>query len=1536
MNSSGLEIAIIGMAGRFPGASSLAEFWQNLRQGVESIQSFSEAELQAQGVESALLQHPQYVKAGAALAGIDQFDAEFFGFNPKEAEILDPQHRLFLESAWEALEDAGYDAEQYSGAVGVYASAAMNSYLLNLVSHPDLQTQFGRYQLFLASDKDFLTTRVSYKLNLTGPSIDIQTACSSSLVAVHIACQSLLGGECEMALAGGVALSEQTGYLYQTGGIYSPDGHCRAFDAQAAGTVAGSGLGIVVLKRLEDALQAGDDIRAVIKGSAVNNDGAQKVSYTAPSITAQAQVIRAAQQVAETPPERISYIETHGTGTPLGDPIEIAALTEAFQNLDLPPQLNSPKTCAPKTCAPKTCAIGSLKPNIGHLDTAAGIASLIKTVLALQHRQIPPSLHFQQPNPQINFEQSPFYVNAQLCDWQNPTPELPLRAGVSSFGIGGTNVHLVLEAAPTPTPASPARPWQILTLSAKTPAALDQVSQRLLTHLRQHPDLNLADVAYTLQLGRRGFSCRRALLCQTVEDAIQTLESPESPESNRLPRLFGQVVPTSSASVAFLFPGQGSQFPNMGRDLYDQEPRFKATLDQCCDLLLPHLGFDLRDLLYPAHAAAPLDQTHLAQPALFVVEYTLAQLWISWGVQPAAMIGHSIGEYVAATIAGVFSLETALRLVALRGQLMQACPAGAMLSVSLSATQTATQIEAAIQPGVGELALAAENAPELCVVSGSLAAVSALQDQLAAQSIPCRQLHVSHAFHSEMMQSVLPPFREALRRIELKPPRIPVISNITGTWLTATAATDPEYWLSQLRQPVRFSAGIASLQQPNLIWLEVGAGQTLSQLVKAQLKSSEQSNLLSSLCPPQSSRSISSSFLSGCSSDSQLMLHSLSKLWLSGLSVNWAQFYANESRQRLPLPTYPFQRQRYWVELPSRSELPSQSSLMPPSADLEPDLEPDSSQPKLYLPTWERSLPLGFNAEHLSEPHCWLICLDAAGVAATLAQRLADAGQDVFTVAIGDQFSQLGYRAFALNPDQPSDYRTLQQDLQQRDLLPDRILYGWGLDLSTPAPLLYLTQRFAPTSAAIQLSILTIAAQDVTGEEVITPAPTAILGLAQVIEQEYPQCICRQIDVGSQAAPLTESLTESLLMELVEPMLADRVIAYRGQHRWRQQFQAIAPQRRPDLWRDHGHYVIVGDCSQGLGQHWARALAALQLHLTLIGDWQNSAAAELFGQSLEAMGASCFIQTAELGSRDQVQAAIAASEAKFGEIHGIFYSTPMSNEQSMGLLSDLNETLWPQKWDYCCRTKVSGLHVLEQVLQDRRLDFCLLQSSLSSLVGGLGLGAYAAANRVMDACIQSKRNRSWLSVNWDACSLEPSLEPSSAANGFGAGLAAVALTAEQVWLATELALSSGYSGQLIVCKTDLQSRIQQAFSPAPSRSTDAYPRSQLSSDYAPPRNSIEQTIVQQWQQLLGIEPVGIYDSFFELGGHSLLAIQAIAQLRQAFQVELPISSLLIEAPTIAEIAALIAEPQPSLTALATILNEVQALSPEDIRQELSS
>ncbi|BAY73761.1 beta-ketoacyl synthase [Nostoc linckia NIES-25] len=877
-----LDIAIVGMSGRFPGANNIEEFWQNIQNKVESISFFSNDDLADLNLAAEVLNDPNYVKAASTLPDIEHFDARFFGYSPKEAELIDPQHRLFIECAWEALENAGYDPETYNGLIGVYGGVSTNTYFFNNIYNNVNSRIISNNYTF---NKDFLTTNVSYKLNLKGPSIGVQTYCSTSLVALHLACKSLLDEECDIALAGGVTIivPQKSGYYYEQDGILSPDGHCRAFDAKAQGTIFGSGLGIIVLKRLQDAIADRDYIHAVVKGSAINNDGSLKVSYTAPSVNGQAEVIVEALANAGIDADDISYIETHGTGTAAGDPVEIAALTKAFRAF---------------TPRKGFCAIGSVKPNIGHLDIAAGIASLIKTVQALKYKKLPPSINFEVPNPEIDFENSPFYVNTQLSDWK--TNNTPRRAGISSLGFGGTNAHVILEEAPEVTYSNKSRPWQLILLSAKTSTALKSATANLLEFFKQNPEVNLANVAHTLQVGRRGFNHRRILVCQNVRDAVTALETQQQE------RTFTVYQEYREQPVIFMFSGQGSQYANMGRELYEVEATFRKHVDTCAEILQPHLGLDIRDLLFPKSeeitaANEKLQQTAFTQPALFVIEYALAKLLKSWGVLPAAMIGHSIGEYVAAAIASVFSLEDALSIVAKRGQLMQQLPPGSMLAIRLG--------EKEVRSLISNVEIAAINSPTSCVVSGTKEAIATLEKQLFSQGIECRLLHTSHAFHSQMMSPILEEFGRSFQKIKLNRPRIPFISNVTGNLITDTQATNPNYWSQHLRQTVKFSDGIAQLlNQFEGVFLEVGPGRTLSTLTKQHLDINAKQNVLTSLPHVQEQKS-----------NVSFLLETLGKLWLFGVNIDWSGFYTHEQRHRLPLPTYPFERQRYWIDAKSSS-----------------------------------------------------------------------------------------------------------------------------------------------------------------------------------------------------------------------------------------------------------------------------------------------------------------------------------------------------------------------------------------------------------------------------------------------------------------------------------------------------------------------------------------------------------------------------------------------------------------------------------------
>jgi amino acid adenylation domain-containing protein len=914
-------IAIIGMAGRFPGAKNIIEFWGNLKAGVESISHFADDELE---VDEPLPRSSEYVKARSILADADLFDASFFGILPKEAELIDPQQRVFLECCWHAFEDAGYDPLTYSGSAGVFAGCSASTYFLGNVcrSREFIEDyvagyQVSNYPVLLGSNLDFLATRVAYKLNLKGPAFTLQAGCATSLLAIAQACQSLLTWQCDMALAGGVSITfpQKRGYLYQPGGMVSPDGRCRVFDVKAQGTVFGSGCGTVLLKRLADAVADADHIRAVIRGFAVTNDGSAKAGFTAPGVDGQCRAVALAQAAGNIHPETIGYIEAHGTGTPLGDPIEIAALTKAFRA---------------RTLSKQFCAIGSVKSNLGHLDIAAGVTGLIKTVLSLDHKVIPASLHFEKPNPAINFEDSPFFVNTELREWRTETGA-PRRAGVSAFGIGGTNAHIVLEEAPAPELRIPGSLPQLLVLSAKTDAALDAATAELAAHIQRNSDLNIADLAYTLQTGRHGFEHRRVFVARDLEDCVRILETHDSN------RMLTGVKQRSDRGVAFMFPGQGAQYPNMGSELYRTEPVFRHHVDACSEILKPHLGLDLRHKLYSPASNEPLIDTVLTQPAMFVTEYALAQVWENWGVHPESMIGHSLGEFVAACLAGVFSLEDALSLIAARGRMMQTLKPGGMLTVRLPENE--------VQPLLnGTLSLAAVNSPSLCVVAGPHDRLENLQRLLNAKGVVSRRLATSHAFHSAMMDSLIAPFTELVQRIPLNAPRIPYISCVSGTWITESEATDPGYWSRHFRRPVLFSKGITELVKEKPVLLEIGPGTTLATLAR-QHPSEHPHPTIASLRDSSPEPSETASLRSA-----------LGQLWLAGVQPDWSAVHAGERRFRVVLPTYPFERNRHWIDPPapvsSKHPLPETTS---PNAGTEDRAAKQSAEDQQFMSEREES-----------------------------------------------------------------------------------------------------------------------------------------------------------------------------------------------------------------------------------------------------------------------------------------------------------------------------------------------------------------------------------------------------------------------------------------------------------------------------------------------------------------------------------------------------------------------------------------------------
>jgi acyl transferase domain-containing protein/thioesterase domain-containing protein/acyl carrier protein len=1534
------EIAIIGMSGRFPGAKNIEAFWQNMREGVESISFFSDEELKAVGVNTATMQQPNYVKASAILQDIEQFDAAFFGFSPRDASVMDPQQRVFLECAVEALENAGYEMDTDEYTIGVYAGMSMDTYFLkNLYPNREsLSASVSIYQLLTENDKDFLPTRVSYLLNLKGPSINVQTACSTSLVAVSLACDSLLEGHCDIVLAGGISVSvpQKTGYLYQEGMISSPDGHCRTFDAKAQGTIGGNGVGIVVLKRLEEAIKEGDFIHAVIKGSAINNDGSVKVGYTAPSVEGQTAVISKAQSKAGVEAKTITYIEAHGTGTKLGDPIEIAALTNAFR-------ANTQKN--------GFCAIGSVKTNIGHTDAAAGIAGLIKTVQALKHQLLPPSLHFKKPNPQIDFADSPFYVNTKLSEWKQ-IEGTPRRAGVSSFGIGGTNAHVILEEAPIRKPSEPGhRSWQLLVLSAKTPSALETTTVNLATYLEQHPDANIADVAYTLSKGRKAFNHRRMLICQNLDEATTALRT-----------LYPTCVFTYSQElkerpVVFMFSGQGAQYVDMALELYQSEPTFREQVDFCSEYLKPQLGLDLRQVLYP-HLEIPslkkkgrafpaeqqLNQTAITQVALFVIEYALAKLWMAWGIYPEAMIGHSIGEYVAACLSGVFSLEEALSLVAARGHMMQTMPRGAMLAVSLP--------EEKVQSYLGNrLSLAAINTPDLCVISGVTEAVNALEKQLTEQAVECRRLHTSHAFHSEMMTPILAAFTKRVELISLCSPQIPYLSNVTGTWMTASDVTNPIYWARHLRQTVRFSDGLQQLLKTKArILLEIGPGRTLTTLAKRHPDKTAEQVVLSSLRHPQDKQS-----------DVVFLLKTLGKVWLSGGHVDWSGFYAHEHRHRLPLPTYPFERQRYWIDPPheNTSEVSKTSEVSQLLAK-----NPDIAD-WFYLPYWKPSvLPAIAERKDLAS---WLVFEDASGLGSRLVKQLKPLAQKIITVKVGSAFTKQSDYDYTLNPQLSSDYEALVKELCNQ--MPQMIVHFWGVTHQKDSTLegiekaqdfgfyslLFLAQSLGKQNVTdeIQIAVVSNNMQAVTGEEALFPEKATVLGPVKVIGQEYPNINCRSIDIvlTSSESGIKPRLIEQLQEELASQS-SDQVIAYRGEHRWVQTFEPVHLDKPIDgipRLRERGVYLITGGFG-GIGLTLAEHLAkTVQAKLILTGrstfpardEWTNwltthdehdSVSRKIKKvQALEAQGTEVLVASADVANLQQMQEMMTFAAERFGKINGVIHAAGIPGG---GVIQQKT----PKIAESVLAPKVSGAVILYYLFENVQLDFFVLCSSLGSILEAFGQVDYCGANAFLDAFTHHLRTqgKKAICINWDvwqevgmAVNTEVPLELQQ---GRTESLKQGILPKEGIDVFSRI--MGNRLPHVLVSTSDFLSRVEQhkvskiqrflEISDKANLSKPTHPRPQLSYAHVAPRNELEQTLANIWQTFLGIEQVGIYDDFFELGGDSLTAVQLITKLRKTLKTDLSAHSLL-NTPTIAALADFIGKTTPELLnqALPSLLVEIQ-------------
>ncbi|MFC9327331.1 beta-ketoacyl synthase N-terminal-like domain-containing protein [Kitasatospora sp. NPDC057015] len=1317
------DIAIVGLALRLPGAADADTFWERIRAGEELLTTFTDEELRAAGVAEELLRDPAYIKVSGLVEDSGDFDAEYFGIAPSEARLMDPQHRLFLELCWHALEDSGYDPDRYPGDIAVFAGGGRHAYLRYIepnFDHADyLDGSIRGLQADIGNYGDFLATRVSYRLGLTGPSLNVQTACSTALVGVHLAVQSLLLGETDLALAGAVNVHtpQVNGYIFEEGSICSPDGHLRPFDADASGSVFGNGGGVVALKRLDDALAANDRIIAVVKGSAINNDGAEKMSFTAPSIAGQADVVARAQRVAQVDPRTIGYVEAHGTGTALGDPIEVAALISAFDVHDAP--------------APY-CALGAVKAQIGHLGPAAGIAGLIKAALVLERGQIPPVVNFEKPNPDIAFDGSPFYVPTELTEWEGTR-----RAGVSAFGVGGTNAHVVLEQAPERTDSEPgqARPTPVV-LSAGSPQALDRLRGSLAARLRRSPELDLGEVARVLATGRRRSRHRLAVTATGTAEAAALLTAPQPAASP---------APESELPVVFAFPGQGAQYVDAGRELYRTDAVFRDTVDELSERLVDTDGLDVRTVLFPEEddrpeAAVLLRQALYAQPALFITEYALATALIAAGVEPDVMIGHSIGEYAAAALAGVLTPHDALKLVAARGRLMHTgTEPGAMMAVGLPEAE----LRRILPP---DLDIAAVNAPEQTVVSGSVEAIARFDDQLADTDLLHTVLGTSLAAHSSLMEPIVEEFRTVAHSVAYRPATRPLASTLLGTMAGPETMADPEYWVRHLRQAVRFLDGARAVLAlgPALI-VESGPGRALGGMFRQADTAAEVPAVTPWVQKERAAEPKSTAELVGA-------------IWTRGGRVDWERQLIGRSTRRVALPGYPFDRATYWTELPAGSGAPVLPSsplplrrrgLVQRPRWVATPLDPGTGE----APVARRVLALLPDADHpvlaaLRADGHTAVALDPAALDPAALPPAGPAG-DGDTAALLDALErEHGEFDTVL---QVAKDRPAGAEPALRELVDDALAEGFWPVLRTVRALA------ARRRSGLDVLIATTGARQLTAEERPRPELALLAGPARVLPQEYPGIRVTEVDLDPAATP--ENAASLLAAELRHPATTGPV-AHRGTERRTLRYEPADTATHGTPWEPGGRYLVtggLGGIGLALAEEAARHAPGVTLVLThraelpspqearlLLADDATPAAvrSRLEGLArLEAAGARVHTVRADAADRD----AMSALRSEHGPFTGIVHAAGVAGGR-------LIDTVDAEHVARVLAPKATGTLVLDEVVADEHTRWLVLCSSVSSVVGGIGHVDYCSANAFLDSFAQWRdaSGRRTLSLGYDA------------------------------------------------------------------------------------------------------------------------------------------------------------------------------------------
>lgn len=1505
------DVAIIGMSGRFPQSEDINEFWSNLKNGIEGITFFTDDELIEEGLDPEFIRNPNYVKAKGIVKNAEYFDAEFFGYSPREAQLMDPQIRFLHECAWEALEDAGYACENKS-TVGLFVSSSNNYYWMNNVAN-QCRGQVDDFSINILNDRDFLSTHISYKLNLTGPSVTIQTACSSSMIAVITAIDNINNGKCEMALAGGVSITypNKMGYLYQEGMINSPDGHCRAFDTDAKGTLMGNGIGLVVLKNLEKAVQNRDNIYAVIKGSAVNNDGNEKIGYTAPSINGQAKVIQEAQKNAGIKSEDISYIETHGTGTVLGDPIEIEGLTQAFD-----------------TQEKQICAIGSVKTNVGHLDAAAGITGIIKTALAIKNRLIPPILHYKKPNPGIDFNDSPFFVNTELSEW-NPDGR-PIYAGVSSFGIGGTNAHMILGEAPVIQEQEALIPNNLVVISARTEKALEKATINLKEYLENNSNINMLDFSYTLQNGRKAFPCRRMFVCDTQEDAIEILSSGhQTTQSSRVVRkLHTNRVENENKNIVFMFSGLGSQYINMGLELYEKEESFRNHLNYCFDILktLDNRGIDYMHILYPQGESAAsemqfnLNDIDIAQPIVFCFEYATAKMLGGWGINPTALVGYSFGEYAAACLAGVFSVEDALKIILYRGYLISQLPKGAMLSVPKSKEQ--------IMPLLNSVNLAIDNGLS-CIVSGKISDVKAFEKMLNQKSIMCMYIDTSHALHSKELASIALEFENMIKGIKLNVPKIRYVSNLTGSWITDEQATDANYWARHMMETVRFNDDVQTLISENneTIFIEIGSGNDLSQmLIRCMNDTSKRHKVINTIRPAQ--RKVS---------DIKYLLNRIGELWLSGVSVDWSKLSWNKVAKRISLTSYPFERNYYWLDRiadNTESELKSKWFFG----------KKKNMEEWFYSKSWERLALRSEREDAEDNTERWLIFSGNEPIEQLFINKMIEYGKEIIVIEKGAIYEKVNNNRFIFNPCQRIEYNLLFEELCKQDMAPDGILHMWTLtnnsfdeeNIDTVKSsidngfysLLYIAQAIGTYNIVKDITIKLISNNvfDIIGGDLKKPENSTAYAPIKIIPLEYDNIKCYGIDINvMQQGDLEESRQVKLITEDILFNKNEKIVAFRGCYRWVPTIKRISlnkPQNKGGYLVNDGVYVITGGLG-GMGLTIAKDLAReVKAKIILIGrtqlpdpaTWSEYKDREVYDEviaskiekliEIKKYGSEIEVINADVSDFEVMETLSDELFKKYGRINGIYHTAGVAEYD--GVIQNKQY----EQVERILAPKVYGTLIINKLFKD--LDFIFMCSSLATVIYHTKVGqvAYCAANEFIDAFGSYKVANSYENtyvVNWADWQdvgmsvqsaehwgqklnmqnaqkiLEDGISPNE---GIGVIDTVLANKFNHVMASPEDLITKidlyNKTGTTTLAEILDENRGENEF----------YQRPNLSSEYIAPVTEVEHQLCKIWEKLFGITQIGIKDDFFELGGDSLKAITAISQIHKIVNIRLTLAEFL--------------------------------------------